>query len=244
MSYSHARASLILISVLLFAKYASAQDKYPIEHREWEVTGFTGTSAGNSFEFPTTVLGNSGQSSRTVGMHYSSGYLVGVRINQNLGDFWAADLEYSFSNQFLRFTNLSPSIQSLSLDHFLHNFTYNVSYLALPRTSRFRPFADAGVGAALFYLPGRVKKDARELDLFLRDSWEFVFNWGGGFKYLVMDEFAVTVDVKDRISGVPSYGLPSTARIINGHFQPGFAPHGTMQNWQFNFGLTYQWDEY
>ena len=176
-------------------------------------------------------------------MSYDSGYLVGVRINQNLGDYWAADLEYSFSNQHLTFTNLSPNIQTLKLNQYLHNFTYDVSYLALPRTQRFRPFADAGVGGGFFYLPGRVRKDARELDLSLRNSWEFVFSWGGGFKYLVTDEVAVGFDVKDRISRIPSYGLPSEARIVNGRFQPGFAPHGTMNNWQFNLGVTFQWDE-
>jgi len=221
-----------------------AQATYELEHREWAATGFAGASLLGSREFPTTVIGSDLESSRTVGVSYKSGYEIGVRGTQNVNEYWAADLEYSFANQFLRFNNLSPDIQNLSLELFLHHLTYDVSYLPLPRTSRFRPYVAAGAGAALFYLPGRVKKDAAELGLQLRDSWQLVFNWGGGAHYLVRDQFALTFDVKHRLSGVPSYGLPSSARVVNGQFQPGIASHGVLQNWQLNFGLSFQWDEY
>jgi hypothetical protein len=177
-------------------------------------------------------------------MSYESGYQVGVRINQNLNEYWGADLEYSFANQFLRYTNLSPSIQNLSLDQYQHNLSYDVSYLPRARTKRLRPYVDVGIGAGWFYLPGRVKKDALELGLRLRDSWAFVFNVGGGFTYLVQDQYAITFDVKDRISRIPSYGLPESARVVNGQYQPGIALNGRLQNLQFNLGFTFQWDEF
>lgn len=237
------RAGLVFIVALGCARLVYGQDSYSPEHREWEVSGFVGRSFGAKFQFPTQVIGNVQEPSRTVGMRYDSGYLLGVRINQNLGDYWNADLEYSFANQWLRFTNLSPSIQSLSLDQYVHRFSYDVSFVALPRTRRFRPYAGAGIGAALFYLPGRVKKDALELGLSLRDSWELLFNFGGGVKYLVMDGFALTFDVKDRLSSVPSYGLPLSARVVNGFYQPGISSHGIVQTPQVSLGFTYQWDE-
>jgi len=62
-------------------------------------------------------------------------------------------------------------------------------------------------------------------------------------KYLVADQFALTVNVKDQISGVPSYGLPHTARVINGFYQPGIGTRGVLNNWQFSFGAVFQWDE-
>jgi len=200
--------------VLIWSTAALAQPSYIPEHREWEATGFVGGTFG-------TKAGN---------VRYDSGYLLGVRINQNLGDFWNADLEYSFSHQHVHLTNPSPDIQRLTLNHYLHTFTYDVSYLPLPRSRRFRPYVQAGIGAALFYLPGGAKRDAQALGLQVHDSWKFVANPGGGFKYLVMDEFAVSVDVKDRLSQIPSYGLPG--------------PHGgVLQNWQVNIGFSFQWDE-
>src|SRR5262245_55767770 len=153
----------VLMLVLAGSGLAFAQDSYPIENREWEATGFAGGSFSNSFQLPTPVLGSNQETSRTVGMSYAPGYQVGVRINQNLDDFWAANLEYSFANQFLRYTNLSPSIPSLSLNQYLHNLSYDVLYLPVARTKRLRPYVDAGIASGWFYLPGRVKKDALKL---------------------------------------------------------------------------------
>ncbi len=177
-------------------------------------------------------------------MQYSSGYQLGLRVNQNLNDFWGVDLEYSFSDQYLRLTNISPGIQNLSLTQYTHHFSYNVSFLPSPRSERFRPYVDVGVGAALFYIAKPSKKDALDLGLKLRDSWEFLGNVGGGFKYMVQDPLAVTVDLKDRISRIPSYGIPTSAQVVGGQYQPGMALHGLMHNWQFNAGITYQWDEW
>jgi hypothetical protein len=178
-------------------------------------------------------------------MRYDSGYVFGMRINQNLGDYWGAAIEYSFANQPLRFTNLSPAIQDLSLSHYLHHFSYNVAFLPLPRTKRLRPYGDAGIGAALYYVPGHAKHQALEAGVALRDSWEFLFNWGGGLHYLVIDKFGLTFDARHRLSRAPSYGIPSSARVVDGVYLPGMARarHGILQHWQASFGLTYQWDE-
>ena len=76
----------------------------------------------------------------------------------------------------------------------------------------------------------------------LRDSWEFALNLGGGFKYLVDDQAALTFDIKDQISSVPSYGLPRSARVTNGQYIPGISRNGFLNNWQLNFGVAVQWD--
>lgn len=237
------RLTAILVLTLACFRPAFAQESYSPEHREWEASGFLGGSFGGNSQFPTTVSGDSQGSSRTVGMHYASGYQIGMRVTQNLGDFWAAALEYNFANQPLRFTNLSPGIQSLSLSHNVHHVSYNVLYLPLSPKQRFRPYGTMGAGAALFYIPGRSKNEALALGLGLRDSWEFAFNWGGGFKYLVQDQFALTFDLKDQVSGIPSYGLPRSAQVINGQYQPGISRSGLLHHWQLNFGVAFQWDE-
>jgi outer membrane protein W len=100
-----------------------------------------------------------------------------------------------------------------------------------PPRKRFRPYADGGVGTALFFLPQASVENALAQGVKLRDSWAFLVNCGGGFKYLIRDQFAVTVDVKDRLFKIPSYGLPLSV-------------HGVGQTWQANVGLTFQWDEY
>jgi opacity protein-like surface antigen len=234
----------IFAVALVCSGYAYAQVIQAPENREWELTGFVGHSFGADFQLPTPVSGAGQPSAQVVGMKIKPGYLVGARVAQNLGNYWATDLEYSFAAQPVRFTNLSPTIQNLSLNQYIHYLSYNVSYLPLPRSSRWRPYGVAGVGAGFFYLPGSVKKDALDLGLSLRDSWEMVFNFGGGVKYLVMDQFALSLDFKDRLSRLPSYGLPVSASIVNGQYQPGISLHGTFNNAQLSFGFTYQWDEF
>src|SRR5262249_38895206 len=111
------------------------------------------------------------------------------------------------------------------------------------RTKRFRPYVKSGIGTALFYIPGDSKEEAFQKGLKLRDTWEFAFNAGGGFKYLVTDIAALTVDVRDQMSPVPSYGLRRSALVVDGQYQPGFSHKGFFHSWQFGFGVSFQWDE-
>jgi opacity protein-like surface antigen len=232
-----------LAFALLCSTPAFAQILQTPEHRDWEFSGFVGRSFGDEFQFDTPVSGDAQQPSRTVGMRYGPGYLLGLRIRENINNLWSADLEYSFANQPLRFTNLSPDIQTLALSHYLHHLSYNVSFMPLPRTKRLRPYASAGIGAALFYVPGHAKNKALDQGLALRDSWEFLFNWGGGLSYLAIGQMALGFDVKHRLSRVPSYGIPPSARVVDGQYQAGLARHGIVQNWQINFSVAYQWDD-
>jgi opacity protein-like surface antigen len=232
-----------VLTLAIGFSHAAAQAPPPPEHRQWEVTGFGGGSFIGGFQFPTAIIGSPAEASRTVGMHYASGYQAGIRVSQNFHDFWAAALEYSFANQPLRLTNLSPEVQSLSLSDFIHRLSYNVLYLPAAPERRFRPYGSIGAGAALFFIAGDSKEDAAAVGVPLRDDWKFTFNWGGGFKYLVHDQVAIGFDVKDQISGVPSYGLPHSATLKEGRYIPGISRNGLMQNWQFNLGIAFQWDE-
>ncbi len=231
--------------VFLSAPLLFAQDP-TWSSAEWEVSGFAGGSFGHTFQFPTGFVLDGlkiPQFSRTVGMRFGSGYQVGARVTQNLDDYWEADLEYTYANQPLRLTNLSPTIQSLSLSQSNSHFSYNISYRALDEDSRFRPYGKVGAGATLFHLNDR--NQATQVGLLsLRDSWKFTMNVGGGFKYLLLDEAVLTFDVKDFISGVPTYGLPPSATIVDGRFQPGLGRRGTFNNWQINFGIGYRWNDW
>jgi len=214
-----------------------------LEHREWEGSFFAGPTFGESFKFNTPVLdGNQQVGSRVVGMKIDEGFLLGTRISQNLGNNMGANLEYVFANQNLSFTNISPTIQSISMHQYIHHISYNVLFQG-PRDHRFRPYGALGAGVVGFTLPSDAKRDALLQGLHLRDSWKFLLNGGGGFKYLVKDQFVVGADVMDRASQVPAFRLPSQAQIINGRYIPGIADHGTFHNWQIGFSVIYQWDE-
>lgn len=224
------KAKWMPIVIIVWAAPLVAQQGTRWSDPEFEGAGF----AGGSF-IPNQQFG-------TVGIHYGSGYQLGARVNENLNQYWTADLEYSFANQPVRFTNLAPGIPSLDLGQTIHHFSYSVSYIPLGGFERFRPYAKVGTGATLFYLHSDTRDDALALGVAVRDSWKFTMNFGGGFKFMVDDQTALLFDVKDYISGVPSYGLPTAAEVVNGQFQPGFAPRGLLQNIQLNFGIAYRWN--
>lgn len=78
----------------------------------------------------------------------------------------------------------------------------------------------------------------------LRDGWKFAVSYGGGFKYLFDQEVGMTFDVRDTVSGVPSYGLPRTAQVVNRVFVPGLDRDGLYHNFQVSLGLTFRWNEW
>jgi hypothetical protein len=205
--------------VLVFSASAFAQREDSPEHRQWEVTGFVGNSFPHDFQLP------------EVRMHFGSGYQIGVRLNDNVRDHVSVNLEYSLAHQDLGFTTLAPPVQNVSVTQYVHYFSYNVAYVVLPPTRRFRPYGEVGVGSALYFLPKTSIDTMLQRGVKLRDSWVFLVNCGGGFKYLVKDQFAVTFDLKDRLFNIPSYGL-------------SLSTHGIGQTWQATIGLAYQWDEY
>jgi outer membrane protein W len=237
------RTRLLLVLVFAWSFPLFGQQVYWPDFGQYHATGFGGGSVGGSFQFSTNVTGSSVETNRAVGMRYANGYQLGASVGEKLDDFWGAELEYTFANQPLRFTNLSPTIQSLALSHLVHRLTYNISFAPPMSTKRFRPYGKAGIGTALFYITGDSKEEALQSGLRLRDSWEVALNAGGGFKYLLTDIAAFTFDVRDQMSPVPSYGLPRSASVINGQFQPGFAHKGWFNSWQFGVGIAFQWDE-
>ena len=236
---------LIFALVLCFAESALAQKLSPPEFREWEVSVFAGASLGNTFHFRTPVFGSDLETSRIIGMQYSPGYQVGVRLNQYFNDYWFAQLEYNYALQNLRFTNLSPDNPTVSVNNYIHHIDYNLAFAPRPRTKQFRPYVDIGTGAILFFINGESLSNARQQGLFMRQStWEFLFNYGGGVNYLVVDQFAVSADVKATLTGTPRYAIPSSAQVVNGQFIPGVGINGVIQTWQLSGSASYQWDEW
>src|SRR5262245_4488927 len=162
---------VLLLFLLFSAPTAMAQQIYTDwMWKDWEVTTFGRGSFGKTFDFRTFLTSTAGVpiATRDVGLHFASGYQVGVNCRENLGDYWAADLQYTFANAPLEFTNLTPTVPSLGMGHSIHTFTYNGMFQAFSYHHRFRPYARAGAGASLFFLNDKSDAEAvlgRAVDL-------------------------------------------------------------------------------
>jgi opacity protein-like surface antigen len=234
---------LLSLFLILFAGPGQAQGVTEFTHGEWEASIFAGGSFLSDGAYETPAEGSGQPSSRAVGLSYATGAQMGLRLTNNRWQHWGTALEYSFSNQPITFTNLSDSIPSLGLGHAIHRFAYEVLYYPLDRDSRLRPFIFAGPGVSLFYIKDSGKAAAEARGIRLSDPWKFTMNWGGGVKYLLRKQVALSAQFGDSISGVPGYGLPETGRVVSGAYVPGFRPDGLQNNWLIGAGFTFQWDD-
>lgn len=230
--------ALLLVSLLPIA--AQAQGPTPLAHRSWEVSIFGGASYINGRSFQTPAAGESQQPFRAVGLKYATGSQMGLRLTENRWKHWGAAMEYTFSNQPLRFTNLSDTVPSLALPHSIHRFSYDVLYYPMNSLHRLRPFVFAGTGVSLYYIKNSAKEAAAAQGIQLNDPWKFAMRWGGGAKYLIRDQLAVSVQYSDSISGVPHYGLPAIGYASADQFVAGFRPDGVLHNHLISVGFNYQ----
>jgi opacity protein-like surface antigen len=233
---------LFFLFLLLSSKNGQAQGVFNLAHGEWEASVFGGVSFLGAGIHQTPAEGSGQPSSRAVGLSYSTGAQMGIRVTDNHWRHWGSTLEYSYSNQPITFTNLSDSVPSLGLGHAIHRFAFDVLYYPLDRNYKLRPFVFAGPGVSLFYVKGSGKEAAGAMGVRLSDPWKFTMNWGGGVKYLVRKQIAASFQFSDSISGVPSYGMPETGRVISGKYVPGFRPEGLQHNWLIGIGFVYQWE--
>ena len=232
-------ALITLLLSLAVCTTAQAQLQYPNLYKEWEVAALFGAAFVGDVSSETPVEGEDG--TRLVGLDYSSGFLMGVRLTQNLKQKMGAELDYTYANQPLTFLNLSPTIPQLKVGHRVHSFVYSILYYFGDRNSRVRPFVSLGAGASLFQIDGSSKFEAASRGVDLNDTWKFVGSFGGGVKYMINESIGVRFDVRDLVSGIPNYSLPSTSSVEGGTIGPAFRPDGLLSDWQFSGGVFFTW---
>lgn len=224
------------------AIFLNAQNSGPFAPAHWELSWFTGVNFGQEKTASTLVTG--GQTRREVIRDAASGYLVGIRITENRGRRFSAELDYTMANQPFGFVNLSSGIGRLDLEHRVHTAVYSVLYNLLSPRAALRPYVAVGLGASFFEVDGDAK-DAAELEgISLTDRWKLAGSWGGGLKWRLGESWGVRFDARDVITGTPDYGLPDTATFFQGLVGPAFRPDGLLHNWQVSTGFSFYFDEF
>jgi opacity protein-like surface antigen len=243
MRFREERMNWMLKQVLIFALFlmlaagqAAAQVWTPPPDNDWEFSLFGGGGFRGAETYATPVQGGT---ARAVGLRFADGYVVGARITENLGYWFGAELDYTLSNHPLEFSNLRPDLPALSMDNRVHNLTYSVLIYGRERTSRFRPYGAFGPGVSLFQVFGHGERDAVARGIDLQDSWKFSFSYGGGAKAQMGRNWGLRMDIRDQITGVPGYGLPTTAAVPVAGPEAGFRPDGLLHNWQVSVGFMY-----
>jgi opacity protein-like surface antigen len=235
-----AAAAFLCLAVLAGPPVALAQWK--AEHRPWEFSFFGGGSFIGDGQYPTDVVGSAQTTSRTVGLRYGGGYLMGASVTENRFPHLGATFEYTFANQPLEFTNLVDQPPTVGVGHSVHRFAYELVYYPLDSLARLRPYIFAGPGLTLFQVGENSILTGTSATRRLSDPWKFSVTWGGGVKYLIVDHWAASVQFSDAVTGVPGYGLPPTSSVTGTTVVPGFRPDGFLNQKMITMGIIYQWN--
>ncbi len=232
--------SLVFLLLLSMADAAAQITPSGATPDKWEFSFFGGFgSLGGTSQVITPVEGGG---TNTVSLNQEGGYVLGLRINENLGRFFGAELEYSIADHTTTLFNVQPGSIPFAIDQRVHNINYNGVVYAKPRGSRVRPFGAVGAGMSLFH----VSQDSGQLGVLtgldLKDRWKFALTVGAGVKIAMGRRWGVRLDFRDHISGLPDYGLPRSAMMDNGVISPAFRPDGLYHHLQFVVGISYWFD--
>src|SRR6266446_5426246 len=114
-----------------------------------------------------------------------NGFRFGFRFCFNQGNFWGHEVQYAYSRAHLKFNDQGGAEQGMAI----HQGGYNFLGYLTKEGSRVRPFGTAGVQFANFVLPGSSATSGG-------GSTKFGFNYGGGVKVKVLNNWALRFDLR------------------------------------------------
>ena len=212
----------------------AAADSHP---RKWEFSFLAGAGSLSDRTFGPTASGND---SPWVRLDYNAGYSLAFGVTENLAEKFGAEMRYGIGSLPLAAGSLTEGSTPPEQAHHVHGLTYSlIVYPQGWRRGRLVPYASAGLGASLFQPSGDA--DAASQDLVLKNRWKLAGEVGGGVKLYLDPPWSLRFEVRDRITGVPDYGLPRAAAQEDGA-GAGLPASGRLHHWQFQAGFSYNFD--
>ncbi len=112
-----------------------------------------------------------------------------------------------------------------------------------PATFRgWRPYVTAGIELDSFLVGDKAASTAAEEGFagastaILRSQDKVGFNFGGGLEWKITSRFNFRIDLRQHLTGSPTYALPATAPDIS---DPIFPITGTSRNLEYSMGIVY-----
>ena len=209
----------------------AAPDSHP---RKWEFSFLAGAGFLSDGTFGAAEAGNG---SSLVTLDYKAGYSIAFGVIENLAEKFGAEMRYGINSLPIGPFGTAEGPSMPEPAHHVHELTY--SLLVYPhgwKPGRLVPYALAGLGVSLFQPSGDA--DAAAPGLVLKDRWKLAGEVGGGVKLYLDPPWSLRFEVRDRITGVPDYGLPR--RATPGEGAGGTLPaSGRLHHWRFQAGITY-----
>ena len=228
---------LAVVCLLLSLSFGRISAQIPTAPKgdKWEFSVFFGLSQLGDHGFLTPIEGGD---SKTVNLSYDPGYALGFRVTENLGRKIGAELEYSYAENSLSFSNLSDLVPTLNVNQRIHKIVYSILAYPLGRKGKFQPFGSFGGGTSFFQIVD--DSVAEQNAILFKDRWKLAVSFGGGVKIPLSGPWGFRVDIRDQITSVPDFGLPAVSPVFQGNSGAGLQPDGLFHNWQIDAGFIYR----
>ncbi len=208
----------------------AAPDSHP---RKWEFAVLAGAGFLSDKTFG-PVGSDSG--SALVSLDYNAGYSLGFGVIENLGERFGAEMRYGIGSLPLGGGNLTAEPPP-ERAHYVHGLVYSLLFYPQGwKRGRLVPYAVAGIGASRFQPSNDPESLAQSLSL--KSRWKLAGEMGAGVKLHLDPPWGLRFEVRDRITGVPGYGLPRTASQGEGAGS-ALPASGKLHHWQLHVGLSY-----
>jgi opacity protein-like surface antigen len=143
----------------------------------------------------------------------NDGFRFGFRIGLNTYRYMGFEFGYAYNRSQLHYDGPPVTEQGMAIHQ---GFGDGLIY-ATPEGSRIRPFAAAGLQFSNFVPPGASAS-------YGQGETKFGFNYGGGVKVKVAENWLVRFDFRQYETGKPSFGvLEPHGRLFQNEISAGFA---------------------
>jgi hypothetical protein len=165
------------------------------QEHEWEVGGAVGFGIVRN----ATITDPAGSVSAGIDNGFAAGAVIGQDLYAHLG----GELRYTFRDNNLLLTGGGQKVNLSGDSHLVH---YDLLFHALPKSSRFRPYAAAGGGIRLFRATGNEQASQPLSDFAILSKTQEVkplISVGAGVKFFLTGHAALRVDFREYISPFP-----------------------------------------
>ncbi len=180
-------------------------------------------------------------SGETFTTQYAVGGRAKARLTLDLTRHWSVEGVYGFGDNNLRVTEQGTTPGQRSFGIRDHQIQFNILRFFSAGERPVRPFLITGVGLARFIPTDQAKAAALANDFIDGPAQISATNkpsvaFGGGIEVQATRWFGLRLDVKDRISAVPRFGLPQTSSGTGGAF---FPVDGLVHNIDGEVGIVF-----
>jgi hypothetical protein len=179
--------------------------------------------------------------SETFNTQYVVGGRLKGRLTLDLTKHWSVEGVYGFGANNLQITEQGTTPGQRFYGIREHQVQFNILRFFSVGERAVRPFLITGMGLERFSPTDQAKAAALASNFIASPAPILATNkpsvaFGGGIEAQVTRWFGLRLDVKDRLSAVPRYGLPQTSSGTGGAF---FPVDGLAQNIEAEVGIVF-----